>query len=469
MSTFIDMRPYILFSLIAGLLFSCGNDLEVPNTEFKDPNIPESQITDIDAVKGIYLQNENITEITSDLYMEGYVISSDAGGNFFKQLILQDKPENPTSGILIEVDVNPLYTYFDIGRKVYVKLKGLYVGVENGIIKLGRLDNNAIGRISFTDLDKVFIRTPNVETIVAKELNIPQFADEFENIYVKLKNVQFNRYEVLGYNPKTFASEEGDQFDGERVLESCTSNSSAILSTSTYSNFKSLRLPNGSGNISGILTRDFYDDFYTIYLNTPEDIAFNSNDRCDPIEIPLAAAIDCEDEQIDDTLIYSQNFDSYTNFSRLLDAGWTNINLVSSNTQYSLAKFSGNTYIQITAFNSADANIDNWLISPEIDVSAISELKFNLSIQTSYDNGKILSILISDDFDGSIENSTWHALSDAVIPSGPANAFGEFKDVGPINLSCFNSDKLYVAFRYQGSDPSATTRYHIDNLEIKGR
>ncbi|WP_455170025.1 DUF5689 domain-containing protein [Aegicerativicinus sediminis] len=461
----------LTFLFLSFVLQGCiGNDdFEIPNTEFEDPNIPQSKITDIDAVKGLYFQNMAITQIQSEMYMEGYVISSDAGGNFFKQLILQDKPENPTCGIVIEIDLNPLYTYFDIGRKVYVKLQGLYVGLENGVVKLGKSENNGIARISFSELDNYILRTPTIANITPKDLNITQFSEEFENTFVRLSNVQFNRFEISEENPKTFASEDGDQFDGERVLESCLTNSATILSTSTFSNFKSLKLPSGKGTVDGILTRDFYDDFYTIYLNTPEDINFNTTERCDPVNIPFSSNIDCDNLGNNSDLIFSENFDRFNNITQLINAGWSNISLIPSNTQYTLARFSGNTYVQITGYNSSDANIDNWLVSPPIDLSDVEEFQLNLQIQSSYDNGKIMSVLISNDFDGTVENSTWNTLADAIIPSGPANSFGEFIDVGPINLSCFNSNQLFIAIRYQGSDPSGTTRYHIDNIEVRGK
>ena len=72
--------------------------------------------------------------------------------------------------------------------------------------------------------------------------------------------MQFNSNLVVG-NTTTFASESNDSFDGERLLESCATGSSVILSTSTFSDFKSLSLPANRGSIDGILTRDFFDDF----------------------------------------------------------------------------------------------------------------------------------------------------------------------------------------------------------------
>ena len=103
----------------------------IPNTptyrNYKDP---------ADPTKG-----ENID------YIEAYVISSDEGGNFYKQLVIQDAPENPTAAIVVQVDKNPLFTQYEFGRKVYIKLNGLSVGEDNGVIQLGRLEGDQLERI----------------------------------------------------------------------------------------------------------------------------------------------------------------------------------------------------------------------------------------------------------------------------------------------------------------------------------
>ena len=41
-------------------------------------------------------------------YVEGYVVSSDATGNFYKKLIIQDKSESPTAGIEIVLNKTSL-------------------------------------------------------------------------------------------------------------------------------------------------------------------------------------------------------------------------------------------------------------------------------------------------------------------------------------------------------------------------
>ena len=82
------------------------------------------------------------------------------------------------------------------------------------------------------------------------------------------------------------------------------------------------------------------------------------------------------------------------------------------------------------------------------------------------DNGTILTVFVSEDFTGDVTTATWTQI-DANIPSGPSGTFGNFETVGPLNVSCVDGTVNY-AFVYSGSDPSATTRYHLDNVEVTG-
>ncbi|SDB60303.1 hypothetical protein SAMN03097699_2484 [Flavobacteriaceae bacterium MAR_2010_188] len=463
---------YHLYILICSILIlnSCvqDDDFKVPELEIAEPEI-SGNIIDIDAVLGIYHQNDELFTFTeSSDYVEGYVISSDAAGNFFKQLIIQDKPENPTAGIAIEVDVNPLSAIYPFGMKVYIKLEGLSVGLDNGVIKLGRADGNQISRISSSQLDEYIIRTPRIETIIPRQINMTELSDEVENLYMRFNNVQFSRFEVNSENSKTFASDDLDEFDGERILESCEVNRSIVLSTSTFADFKSLRLPAGSGYLDGILTRDFFDDFYTVYLNSPTDIHFDSSNRCDYEPFSIAGSINCENLPLRGQVIFNENFDLLNTIPVLRAAGWIDENISDGSTKYTIGSFSGNRYPQITGFNSAEYIIDSWLVTPPIDLDKTSTDFFKFDLQASYSNGKILSVLFTTNYSGKIETTDWYLLEDVSIPIGPSSGFGPWVQVNAINTSCIQGSEVRFAFRYQGSDPSGTTRYHIDNVKVIG-
>ncbi len=458
----------LLLSLV--VLTACvqDDDFKTPDTTVTDPTI-NGNIIDIDAVLGSFNQSGDdiITFEGTNTYMEGYVISSDEGGNFFKELVLQDRPENPTAGIMVQVDVSPLFTVYDFGRKIYVKLDGLSVGVRNGVIQIGRREGNNLARISSARMTEHLIRTSEVATIVPLELNISEFSEDLESLYIRLNDVQFNRFEVLGNNPKTFAAEDDDQFDGERLLESCTEGTSVILSTSTFADFKSLNLPANRGSIDGILTRDFFDDFYTIYLNSPEGINFDNDLRCDPIELScgLAATVgsnnlfmDSFETQTVNTLISGNG---WTNFIEAGTEGWEAYTLGGTNA--SLGKSA-----RMGSFGSGDASSIGWLITPAINLDNNTGVTLRYKTSNSFADGSTMQVLFSNDWNGTpsgITSANWGIVSDGYIVQD-SDFFGTWFNSGNVDLSC-GTGTIHIAFKYVGSgQPAFDGTYELDDISI---
>ncbi len=484
-----NIYKLILFFMVVAFVTSCveDDDFGTPDLTVNDPQLETTPIT-IEALWGQFLQEaiqavedlgvnpgddnyeEVLNEVMQDLnitfdegtsYVEGYVISSDEAGNFFEEVIIQNAAANPTRGIRFLIDVNPLYTSYELGRKVFIKLDGLSVGIENGVFTVGVLNANELEKVASSQLEETLLRSSEVATLEPLPITFADFSTDLTNLYVRLGDVQFNRNEVLGDNAKTYAAEPTDEFDGERILESCASGASVIFSTSTFADFKALQLPTGRGSLDGIFTYNFFGDTFNIVINDPTFINFDSADRCDP------DVYECDQPSGGGSDIFSQNFEQFNAIEDYVDIGWSNINTVDSNGElWVIGNFDNNNYAQISGFNSGEDIIDTWLITPAIDMSATTGEELSFDVQANFDNGEILTVLISDDFTGDPTTATWFLL-DANIPRGPETTFGDFEPVGPINVSCVEGT-MHVAFRYQGSDPDATTRYHVDNVTVTG-
>ncbi|MEP2936343.1 MAG: DUF5689 domain-containing protein [Gilvibacter sp.] len=453
--------------LVLAVGFSCVEDdeFDTPDTSVEEPTI-NGTVIDVDAVLGILAQAEldgdsDFTfEQDSDNVMVGYVVSSDEGGNFFEELIIQDAAANPTAGIKLLIDVNPLFTKYEIGRKIYVNLAGLTVATTNGVAGLGIGGGDFIEKIPAPQEDAVIIRSAEVAEVTPLEVAVADLSDAYENLFVRLSDVQFNRNDVLGENPLTFAAEDGDEFDGERFLEACAGGG-VIVSTSTFADFKGLTLPVGRGTLDGILSRDFFDDFNVINLNEPGDIDFgDESTRCDP---DFTA---CTTPSGGGTAFFSENFEGISDLSELVTAGWTLQNTSGGSTEWVLGNFSGNQYAQITAFSSGEENIESWLITPGIDMDAQTAEELIFEVQANFDNGTVLAVLFSENFTGDAAAADWNLL-DATIPVGPSSDFGNFETVGPVNISCLEGT-IHIGFLYTGSESGQSTRYHVDDVEITG-
>lgn len=430
-------------------------------------------VSDIGAVIGEFNQQGGIFDFESlpgggSRYISGYVVSSDKGGNFFEELVLQDKAENPTSGIVVQIDVNPLYTLYEFGRKVFIKLDGLSVAEDNGVIQIGFRNGTDLEKIPSALRNEHIIRDAEVATIVPLEVSVSEFSEDKENLFIRLTDVQFIREEVLGDRPLTFASETTDQFDGERTLESCADNSKVILSTSTFSDFKSLPLPINRGTIDGILTRDFFDSFYTLVLNSPEDIDFSNTERCDPI------ILDCGLASAEGTnSLFEDDFETQSTNSLISGNGWTNIIQEGTEGWEAYSAGGSNASLGISArvgsFRSGDARTVSWLITPQINLDAQDGETLTFQTSNSFSDGSELELLFSSDWDGNpanIGNATWGILPAAYITQD-SDSFASWFSSGIVDLSCATGS-IYIAWRYTGSgDADFDGTYELDEIRIR--
>ncbi|MDH7446294.1 DUF5689 domain-containing protein [Aquimarina sp. 2201CG14-23] len=463
----INLKKLISVLVLAVTFTACvqDDDFKTPPLSIDEPNI-DGTVIGVDAVLGILAQeiadegaDAKVTFEDTNNYVEGYIVSNDKAGNFFEEFVMQDAAENPSGGLRVLIDVNPLFTTYEFGRKVFIKLDGLSVGIENGVTTLGVLSGDEVDQIPSFSQNDFIKRSAEVATIVPLEITFADFSDDITNVYVKINNVQFNKSDVLGDNPLTFSAEATDEFDGERNLESCDDGGIAVLSTSTFADFKGLTLPSQQGSFEGILTKNFFGDTFNLVLNDPTGLTFDNETRCDP------NVLECTGNSGGSTVIFEEDFTGLS-INDLENAGWLNVNTTGGSLDYFVGSFSGNQYAQISGFNSGENPFEVWLVTPEIDLTASIEEELSFDIQANFDNGNILTAFITDNFTGDVTTTEWTQL-DASIPNGNPNGFGSFEAVGPVNISCIEGN-VRIAFRYAGADPGPTTRYHIDNIEISG-
>ena len=228
-------------------------------------------------------------------------------------------------------------------------------------------------RIPSTVVVQHVLRSAEVATIVAKEVSISDFSDALESQYIRLNNMQFNSNLVIG-NTTTFASEPNDSFDGERTLESCDTGGSVVLSTSTFSDFKGLNLPANRGSIEGVLTRDYFDDFYTIYINSPEALNFDNALRCDPL---------FEDD------FSAGNLNKWTPYNVTGTQEWYYNSFGNPSDSATMSGFSGGAQLN-----------EDWLISLPIDLSSVPSAFLTFQTVKRYDGNDIEVFYATDYADG---------------------------------------------------------------------
>ena len=262
----------LIISVFAGCVKD--QDFSTPNVDCDEPVL---QVTNtIAQVKDMYTFG-GATVIEDDVVIEGYVVSSDKSGNIYKSISIQDKPENPTSAIKISIDETNLYAKYDVGRKIYVKLKGLAVGYSFGSIQIGKAEAGELGRISTYEINNYILRSCEVATVVPKKVAITELNESMLEMLVEIENVQFKTTEI----GQAYGN-IGNSGTVNRVLESFDSNCNiideVIVRNSGYSNFKDQLLPEGKGSVVAIFS-NYYED-YQLYLRDTDDVKF-TQPRCD--------------------------------------------------------------------------------------------------------------------------------------------------------------------------------------------
>ncbi|RLJ30975.1 hypothetical protein CLU97_0376 [Chryseobacterium sp. 7] len=292
-----------IFSAISMLSFSScvkTDDYDVP--EIKCTNkfaAANHQLSELATIAKVKPAEADI--IKEDYIVEAYVSSSDESGNIYKMMFLQDKPENPTQGIEIDIDGGNQYLDFPVGALVRINLKGLIVQGVNGNIKVGSFDPNyPIGRINPNKVSNYVARVcDGQKPVVAamKPLEFASISDALKNgahinQLVKIKNVQFEDPELT----KTFADESatGDRYITDKKAGRLD------LRFSNYATFaKSPISPKYAKSGDTVLLLSRYTGTsntttYTeqAYIRTLDDINF-PNDRFNPgePEAPSASAV----------------------------------------------------------------------------------------------------------------------------------------------------------------------------------
>ncbi|TDQ28916.1 DUF5689 domain-containing protein [Tenacibaculum caenipelagi] len=280
------MKKINLYKIFA-ILFIAISASCVDNNDFELPTVgPDKEYTNLKSLSEIVgLYNGNLVEFNEDITTYGYVISDDREGNFFKVLTIQDKPENPTVGLEVRIDDTNLSARYNVGRKVYINLKGLslskyfttyQIGVKNSAgTSSDRIDANEY--INYID------RSSEIVDIVPTALTIGELTDNHINTLVKIEGLQAQEKGL------TYADPDPDNtFSVNRDFVSCETFESIIMRTSGFATFKAYPIPDKKGSITAILGK--FSSDYQLFIRDTNDVNFTEEYGCNnnPTEATLA-------------------------------------------------------------------------------------------------------------------------------------------------------------------------------------
>lgn len=264
-----------LLALVLGSIFaiqSCRKDYDIPpDNSGYDPKL---------TVTHTIAQVQEFTSgsiINEDIIISGIVNIDDREGNYYKKITIQDE----TGGIEILLDQNNLYNDYPVGRKVYVKLKGLYKGDNSETPQIGYTPDGtgSLSNIPYTIIDRHIVKAnyPNELTpieVTLAELASPSSAKHLINKLVIIKDAEFAP-ELIG---QTYADPASLRSATNRTLQECGSSTKIVLRTSGYAKFQPEKIPGGRGSIIAIYTR--FGSTPQLYIRSTADVNFEE-ERCD--------------------------------------------------------------------------------------------------------------------------------------------------------------------------------------------
>ncbi len=123
------------------MLSGCYDDYGIPEPykPYTDSDFPAGSIVPISQIKQIYYDAYGKSTIgkavnlTEDYVIRGKIISSDATGNIYRSLYIQDA----SGAIEIKIGTTGLYNDYKVGQILYVKTKGLTLGNYRYMLSIG--------------------------------------------------------------------------------------------------------------------------------------------------------------------------------------------------------------------------------------------------------------------------------------------------------------------------------------------
>lgn len=258
------IKSYIGLMLAAAVtgcsMTACQDDFDAPAI-----NVPQATLTPNTTIAQIkadywndasnYIDEIKVSESDKHIVIAGRVISSDASGNIYKNLVIQDA----TGALTMSINANSLYNQYRIGQQIVVDLTDMYIGKYSTLQQLGFPDYSPAYGWQATFMPLEFFKEhiqlnglPEPSKIDTVTVTIPELGNDaatqqkFQSQLVRINNVKF-----VDGGEKSFCN--GHKINTNRTLKDGNGNE-IIVRTSGYANYWSLKLPAEAGDIVGILS-----------------------------------------------------------------------------------------------------------------------------------------------------------------------------------------------------------------------
>jgi len=273
------MNKFFLALMSSLLVLSgCMKDAIDPPANPKDPAIT-ANYTIFDLKQEFKASGKTIWTIDSNRIIEAIVSGNDVGGNLYKEIVIQDKDNRAAIGVLI--NRSNLYNDFPVGRKVFLKLKGMAMANQNNLIKLGGYIDTVstpgakdLGEVPATAIDKTILKGSINNEVKVDEITIGQLSEAYHYKLVRFKDVEFKCEDT-----KLTYADVANLNDANRTLLDKNGND-LIVRTSGYANFAGTKVATGKGTFTGIFT--VYRSDFQMVIRDLNDVKLTDSNRTTP-------------------------------------------------------------------------------------------------------------------------------------------------------------------------------------------
>ena len=288
---------YLMMAAVCTLFASCMGDsyaepAETGSAPYGNNELTETNVISIAQLKSNYANyiatdyrnGISYAKVTDDIKIKGVVTSSDAAGNIYQEIALQDA----TGAIIVSVAQGGQHGPLPIGTEILVSLKDLYIGnygkqAQIGVPTVNAAGAASIGRISRATWDqhyKILSTGNKVEPTEFASGSTPTTwnLDTDGGKLGIIRNVSFkssNNSKVTD----TFADANGgagsvswtlNEQDGKKV----------IVYNSNFAKFANNKVPTGKVDIVGVFKR--FNNQWEIIIRSLDDI--KSAEKVDPFK-----------------------------------------------------------------------------------------------------------------------------------------------------------------------------------------
>lgn len=280
-------KSYLLMLIAAFVMVGCADNFDRPpiveptaaNADKVNTTIYDLKFKYWDDARN-YIDTIGQTEAGEDIIIKGRVVSSDETGNIYKSLVIQDE----TAALALSINQSSLYTTYRLGQEVVINATGMYIGKYNGLQQLGYPEWYAQGNAweatfmapeFFQEHAEMngFPKVNEVDTLVVSLGSLPSDPAglcQWQSQLVRLDDVMFTEAD----GKVVFAE---DDASANRTLQDLNGNT-IIVRNSNYADFRSQKLPIGTGSVVGILS--YYGTAWQLLLRSAEDcIGFSTDTK----------------------------------------------------------------------------------------------------------------------------------------------------------------------------------------------